>query len=228
MSTMSDILFFHGFAASPESLSTAVQLLQKNGHRVSVPQMLSFSFTGENYFQPDQWLAEAEQVTAEYATTVTGDFSLAGHSLGGAICGHLLHLDHGQTFANRIEKCAFLATPAGIDDGFLRYWREESSKNIGWPFGLQVHMLSFLRAIDDTFTGITVPSLVLHGEQDRHIPSSASACLCRSLGEYCLDCVTHPLADHFFPEKTGTGPDFLLQKMVDFFNGSPTRKASCD
>ena len=225
---MSDILFFHGFAASPQSLKRAVDLLREAGHHATTPHMASFSFANGEYLLPEQWLHESESVLTDYATNTRGDFCLAGHSLGGAICAHLLAGPLGRKFEGRVSQCAFLATPAGIDERFMTFWKTESSQHIAWPFGLQAHMYSFLKLADSKYAEVRVPSLVVQGGQDKHIPPSSGSVLCNSLGGYCIEHVSHPDADHFFPEKYGAGSDFLLRKVISFFSSQPLYGDCCD
>ena len=216
-----NILFFHGFSSHPESLQKTVDCLAKDGHYVVSPPMTSFSLQHGRHASAREWLQEAEVVLSEFASATEGDICLAGHSLGGAVCAHLLAGSRLQKeCVNRIVKCAFLASPAGIDDHFLTFWKETSIDQLDWPFSLQVQMLSFLRRVDSLYPNISVPSIVLQGGNDVHIPPSSAAVLAESLGSSCHWYCMHPQADHFFPNGASAGARYLQNKVATFFRTS--------
>mgnify|MGYP001365211419 CR=1 FL=1 len=215
-----DILFIHGFNSTPQDLRETIQLLQQHGHRVIAPSMKSFALDdGQDklaYHSTQEWLDEVKQAFISFCDETTGDVGLAGHSLGGAICTHLLTSETLVSIKNRVTRCAFLATPAGVDDHFLNFWRTTSSEQIFWPFSLQVQMFSFLRQCDRLFNELKTPSIVLQGEQDLHIPPSSGSALAEQLQD-CRGCWTHPDADHFFPNSRSAGARYLQAKLVKFF-----------
>ncbi|WP_136809439.1 alpha/beta hydrolase [Desulfosediminicola flagellatus] len=216
-----NILFFHGFDSHPDSLQRSIDCLTKAGHQVTAPFMTSFSLNNGKHSAPQQWFEDAQSLLNTFVTTTRGDIAIAGHSLGGAICAHLLGQINPETDRNdltrRISKCAFLASPAGVDDRFLAYWRETSSEQIDWPFSLQVQMFSFLQRCDAKYMNVSIPSLVLQGDSDVHIPPSSGIALAEKLGIHCHSIHTHSEADHFFPNNSSSGARYLQEKLVAFF-----------
>lgn len=212
-----NILFFHGFSSHPDSLQKIVTCLAKDGHQVTTPFMASFSLHNGKHSSIQEWYEEAEKEFYDFALSARGDICLAGHSLGGAVCAHLLSKDTlKEEFTRRISKCAFLASPAGIDDEFLAFFRNSSSAGIDWPFSLQAQMFSFLRSTDLIYDKISIPSIVLQGGRDSHIPPSSGAVLAQRLGKYCHKLCTHPEADHFFPNGSSAGANHLQKKLAAF------------
>lgn len=220
---MGSIFFLHGYGASPKTLARAVVLLREHDHRVHVPHLTTFSLKHGSR-NPQDWLEEATAKFVNYSSSVDGRFFLAGHSLGGVLCAHLLTSTLTQKIAQRIPACAFLATPAGIDTSFINFWQTKSSYGRKWPLALQAQIFLFLQQTDKKFSEVHIPCLVLQGGRDTHIPASSGKALCRKLGKYCLGQVTHPEADHFFPKKTGQGPDMLLNGLVEFLSQPPEQE----
>jgi len=213
-----DILFFHGFSASPWDLRGAINTLEKSGHQVTATTLKSCSIYGPQHSSSDQWVAEAEQTLLNFAESTSNDFAIAGHSLGGILCAYLLNRSLSEQITNRISKCAFLATPAGIDKSFLEFWKTDASHKIKWPFSLQVQMLSFLQHADCLFNEVNIPSVVLQGGKDKHIPPSSGKTLSEMLGKNCTEYSMHQDADHFFPAYENTSSIYLHQKLAAFLS----------
>lgn len=221
---MSEVLFFHGFGVGPESLKKTIDAMRNNGFTVSAPAMRSFALYEDDFFEPDEWVAEAEHVVLNFLESNDSSFYLAGHSLGGVICAHLLTGRLRKKLERKVRGCAFLATPAGINHKFLKFWDCAASKKISWPFALQVKMFSFLRQADALFGKIMIPAIIIQGKRDIHIPPSSASMICREMGGNCYCLSTHPNADHFFVNGDGEAETILQQNLIDFLTHCETKR----
>ncbi|SDP48593.1 alpha/beta hydrolase [Desulforhopalus singaporensis] len=212
-----NVLFFHGFSANPADLEKSVTLLTRNGHTVFTPAMTTLGADGKNYGPPGAWLKEAGTLFQTYANTTEHPFCIAGHSLGGVLCARILTSPTLQkTYIDKVAGCAFLATPAGIDEKFLHFRNAQSIGQTPWPFALQVKMFSFLRESDTFYRKVPVPSVVLQGGSDRHIPPDSGKTLAGLLGSNCTALYHREKADHFFPNGSSTAARFLQKKLANF------------
>lgn len=219
-----EILLFHGLAAGPESLAETSSLLRKQGWKVQVPFMKSYASTEVEKCAATDWLAEAEHACREIlGNSEQKNLVLAGHSLGGSLCAHLLNNRLPERLHRRIKACAFLATPAGIDGRFLQFWDETSKPELNWPFSVLTGMLQFLRQTDYLFKQIKIPSIIIHGGKDHHIPPWSGLMLKRNLTTCPHHYVFHPDADHFFVNRNNTCSQELRCHLVDFI-----RKITCN
>lgn len=212
-----DILLLHGFSASSTDLKGTIKALKDKGHQVTAPELKNCTLSGQQHFSSDKWVEDAEETLLNFAASTQNDFAIAGHSLGGVLCAYLLTSSLPKQITNRISKCAFLATPAGIDRNFLDFWRTVPSHKTDWPFSLQVEMFSFLQHVDSLFSKVNIPSIVLQGGNDIHIPPSSGEKLSKMLGENCIQLSSHPAADHFFPAYGNTSSTYLHHILADFF-----------
>ena len=214
--TMPNVLLFHGFGVGPESLRKTVDAMEQNGFRVTAPSMVSFSIKEEDFFDPGKCVIEAEYALLRFMEKSSCPFYLAGHSLGGTICAHLLTGRLTQKLREKVRGCAFLATPAGIDGNFLQFWQGVASQEVSWPFAVQVKMFSFLRQSDELYENIMLPAVVVQGGRDRHIPPQSASTICSKIAGNCLGLITHAEADHFFVNGHGEAEIFLQQKLIEF------------
>lgn len=222
------LVFLHGLGATHASLARTTARLETAGWSVFAPELTSSGPAGiTNNADPDAWVAEAAQtVKGELERHPGSPFILLGHSLGGALCAVLLAGVLPETFRTRVRACALLATPAGIDERFLAFSREQAAP-LPWSFTFQVQLLHFLQSVDGMYGRLRVPVLVLQGGNDEHIPPESGekifGRLAPGIGRYA----SHPAADHFFVNREGEGSTFLQNELLRFLGDcSAAREAA--
>jgi len=213
-----EIIFLHGYDATPDSLRHCVSMLEEDGWQVHAPALRSFNSRQDEMLpSSDNWLQEAcDACFAIMSGLPLRQFFFAGHSLGGAVCVHLLTGLLEPTLAARVIGCALLATPAGIDKEFLDFWNAVSNDKTGWSFAAGVQMLHFLRNTDPLFAKLAVPTLVLQGEDDQHIPSRCASALYARLTHTQSRLLLGKGADHFFVDNPEAASRCLQAAMLDF------------
>lgn len=179
---MSNIVYLHGFASSPQSRKAGWfgERLQGRGHRVLTPQLDGGEFR-------NMTVSSMAAIVSETLGAVgQGETVLMGSSLG----GYLAAL-YGALYPERVHKLILMAPAFGFAQRWLaelgeeasRQWRESGYRLVP-HYALGEEAAIGWGLIDDAlvlaeYPEAAQPSLVLHGRGDTVVPLEASEEWCR-------------------------------------------------
>ncbi|PID38101.1 MAG: hypothetical protein CSB49_07315 [Proteobacteria bacterium] len=207
------LVYLHGFASSPGSHKARRFIGALTGYRVrlSVPDLNEGDFKGMTLSRA---LALVERLTAKEAPS---SVLLMGSSLGGYTAA---------LFAARSDKIAAMVTMAPAFD-FARRWEERLGPEevarweregslpmhhygLGREDQIGFGLLEDARA-HDPFPNVTVPALVIHGQNDEVVGSAGSQRFAEGKDNVTLELID---SDHML----SNNGDWIVERSLSFFS----------